>query len=256
MASQAPQESPRRARAAGSRGFVIALVGLKPGVGASGIAVNLAVGLRRLTRRRLILLDAHFDLGTQEHHLGLQPERHLDHALESTLADALLRHRSGIEVLLRSPNFTLPSAAQLHDLFAQARRLARYTVVDVPARPDATHQVLLTHADLILVVATPEDTALRHAEWRLAQVEAWGHRRKVRVVMNRWQQDGGFDSATLRGLFGVEILALLPLDAHLVVHAGNRGEPYVSQADRANLARDMLSLTRRVHHVLVPHVDL
>src|SRR5688572_2458853 len=107
----------------GRVGRVLVVFGPKPGVGTSVIAANLAIALRALTPR-VILLETHHDLGNQATILGLPSHRHLGHALDASLADALVAHSSRVEVLLRSPDAEGPTLAQLDALLRQARELA------------------------------------------------------------------------------------------------------------------------------------
>src|SRR5690348_12012042 len=157
-----------------SEGKLIVLFGSKAGAGTSAVAANLAIALRQLAGARVILLEGPYDLGNLTSLLDLAPEPHLGHALGGALPDRLRSHPSAIDVLPRSPAGESPTEAQQRALLHQARALAFYTVVGSPLRYDEVFHALLVEADDLLMVTTPEATALRHGERFLHQAEAWG----------------------------------------------------------------------------------
>src|SRR3954470_15741580 len=117
-------------------GTLVVLFGAKSGAGTSAVAANVAIALRQRTNARIVLIEGHYDLGNLTSLLALAPERHLGHSLRGSLANGLTAHDSGIEVLLRSPEGEVPTAAQQRALFQQARALAPYAVVDSALRYD------------------------------------------------------------------------------------------------------------------------
>src|SRR5207248_6762675 len=89
----------------------IVLLGSKGGVGATTMAVNVALLLREQTQTSVVLFDADFLGGDSTIHLDITPQRtildlvpHID-ALDAGLVDQVLsRHRSGLHVLPRPTN--------------------------------------------------------------------------------------------------------------------------------------------------------
>jgi pilus assembly protein CpaE len=240
-----------RQRAEHRGGSLVVLFGSKPGAGTSIIAANLAIALGRLTAARVILFEGHYDLGNLASLLDLAPERHIGQALSEVLAAGLLPHSSGIEVLLRAPDGTRPTPEQLRTLLGEARSLARYTVVDSALRYDAGFHLLLDEADQLLMVATPEATALRHGEQFLQQAEEWGVLPRLGVVVNRWESESGVEPAQLRALFGARIVGRLPSDGRLAVEAGNAGRPFVLDASKQPLSQAVFALAEWVHGQVV-----
>jgi len=225
----------------------VVLFGSKAGAGTSAVAANLAIALRRVADVRVILLEGHYDLGNLASLLDLASERHLGQALAGSLAEGLQPHRSGIEVLLRSPEGTAPTGAQQRSLLEQARAQARYVVVDSPLRYDELFHALLDAADRALMVTTPEATALRHGERFLHQADAWGTRAPLGVVVNRWESESGVEPAQLHALFGARIVGRLPSAGRLAVDAANAGRPFVVEASDHPLSRAVVALAEWLH---------
>jgi Flp pilus assembly CpaE family ATPase len=219
--------------------------GPKPGVGTSVIAANLAIAMRALAPR-VILLEAHHDLGNQATILGLVPERHLAHALTARLADGLVLHSSRVDVLLRSPQAEGLTIAQLHALLQQARQAAPHTVVDSAPRLDATFRALVEAADDLLMVTTPETTVLRHGERVLRRADEWGALAKLGVIVNRAESEAAVEPTRLDALFGARIVARLPSAGRLVVDAANAGRPFIVDDADHPLSRGIHALARRL----------
>lgn len=211
-------------------GRVVVLFGSKAGVGTSVVATNLAIALHTLTTEPVVLLEAHYDFGNQAALLALAPERHLGHALAGSLADGLIADDSGIAVLLRSPAGYAPTLDQLRGLLRQARARARYVIVDSASRYDPVFHTLLDEAECVLMVTTPEATALRHAERLQQQAASWGVAAKLHVVVNRWESEAGVQPAQLQALFGDRLVGRLPSAGRLAVEAANSGRPFVLTA--------------------------
>ncbi len=221
---------------------VLALFGSKAGVGTSVVAANLAVALRRREDVAVVLVEAHYDLGNLASLLDLAPERHVGHALKGSLAAALIRHRSGIEVLLRSPEGEAPTPEQLRALLLEARGHARYVVVDSASGYDPVFHALLEEADYGLMITTPEATALRHAERILHQAVSWGVAPKLRVAVNRWESESAVDPGQLRTLLGDRLVGRLPSAGWLAVQAANAGQPFVVASADHPLSQAVLAL--------------
>jgi pilus assembly protein CpaE len=228
-------------------GTLVALFGAKSGAGTTAVAANLAIALRRATNARVVLIEGHYDLGNLTSLLDLAPERHLGHALRGSLAEGLTSHDSGVEVLLRSPEGAVPTAAQQRALLQQARSLAAYTLVDSPLRYDELFHALLDEADRVLMVTTPEATALRHGEVFLPQADAWGALPRLGVVVNRWESESGVEPAQLQALFGSRMVGRLPSAGRLAVEAANTGRPFVVEASDHPLSQAVVALAEWLH---------
>ena len=153
-----------------STAAAIAVASGKGGVGKSSLALNLAIALSRLNVR-VALLDASLGLGHLDLMCGLNGYWNLGHVLAGTrrLPDITLDGPAGIHVI--------PGAGRLSDVMDSPKPLGR-DVAEQLATLEAGHDVLLLDtgyaghafvgnclaaADTVLVVTTPEPTAIADA---------------------------------------------------------------------------------------------
>ncbi len=153
-----------------TRARVYAISSGKGGVGKSHIAVNLAIQMRKLGGK-VLLLDADINLANADILLGHTPER--------TIADAIVKDYPVKEVIYTGPAdvHILPGGSgfsELTDLPSQKQaRIMRqlenleysydYIIVDTPAGIHKNVLDFVTYASHAVVVATPEPTSIADA---------------------------------------------------------------------------------------------
>lgn len=233
-------------------GHVIVTVGAKGGVGASVVAVNLAVALRLVSRRSVCVLDAAVADGTVDVLLNLQRSgsigqllTRLDELERADLEAILTRHSSGIEALWPDDEGLQPE--EVRRLILAMRRLRDVVVVDLsPAFGENTASALEV-ADRVLVVLTPEIGAVRAARRFLQRARALGVApERLMLVLNRAKVRGGLELRDIEGTLGVRVDASIPDDVKLVTASANQGIPFVQSRWRSRAARQILSLARRL----------
>ena len=156
----------------GAGGLVISLFSLRGGVGRTTLAANLAAALRRTSRREVCLIDLspsggqvvmHLRLKTRSTWGDLPSVNQLDWP---ALKEHLLMHQSGMRVLAAPSQPQLPNApsAELTTaVLALTRRMARFTVIDLPAVLSPAVRVALEQSDVVLHVVTPEVVSIQIA---------------------------------------------------------------------------------------------
>src|ERR1019366_4304568 len=154
-----------------AQGSAFAAPGVRGGVGATTIAVNLAwhfgVGMRRHT----VLLDPDTHLGTAAFLLNIQPGPGLRMALESPdRIDSLLAERAAqpaadrlhvlaAEEKIASSTSHAPGAAAA--LLTALRNRYNFIIVDVPYAPVPLYRDLLDLVDQRILVMDPSLAAIR-----------------------------------------------------------------------------------------------
>ena len=239
-------------------GFVIAVVGGKGGVGTTTVAVNLAVALRRETHRGVVLLDAALASGTVDILLNVQDPSSIRHLLpkldELERADfeaILTRHATGIEaLLLQDLGVDGIRPEEMRKILLSLRRLRDFVVVDTWPVLDDNMVTILDVADRVLLILTPEITALRGARRFLEQSRQMGlSRERVVPVLNRSPLRGGLQRRDIENTLGVSMQAMIPDDIKLVTYGINRGVPVVESHHRSGVARHIGGLARALVQV-------
>ncbi len=147
-------------------GRVISVLSAKGGTGVTTVATNLAVALRMLTEREVLVLDLAALLGTAAIAMGLQPRyTYLDvirnfHRIDAELFRSFLEeHESGVH-LLASPSMPAdagsPSSDDLHDLISLCKQHFDYVVIDGGSTVSSLMPQLLHESEDRLFVVTPE----------------------------------------------------------------------------------------------------
>lgn len=171
--------------------MTLAITSGKGGVGKTNVAVNLAVALARL-HNRVAILDADFGLGNVDVLLGLAPRRHLGHLLtgESAMQEVVVEGPAGVRII--------PSSSGLRDLTAlssrhwerlnagldEIRDELDFVLVDTGAGISNNVIEILTSVDRVMIVTTPEPTAIVDAYALLKVLTVADPSREVGVLVN------------------------------------------------------------------------
>jgi flagellar biosynthesis protein FlhG len=196
MTQAAPPARPRPALApspakAAPSGHIVAVASGKGGVGKTWLAITLSHALAR-AGQRVLLFDADFGLANVDIQLGLTPAADLGAVIagRATLAESLLRHEAGFDILpgqSGSGALAALGAPALEGMLRALRLVARRydrVVLDLGAGLDPMVQRLAGFADLLLVVATEEPTSLTDA-YAVLKLHAAAAGGEARVVINQ-----------------------------------------------------------------------
>ncbi|MCX6045373.1 MAG: AAA family ATPase [Chloroflexi bacterium] len=238
------------------RSRMIAVTGLRGGVGRSTIAANLAVAIQQRTKRDVVLAEAHHGLGHLSLMLNLHPRYTIANLAEDVNVDRdivqayLQPHTSGIR-LLAAPT-ELAQVAELstetwHNTLNLLTDLAPHVVVDTAANTDDILSEVLSRADDIVVVASPDIPSLRGAQSLLATLHAeTAIRARIHVVLNRAGVRGGLDANVIQKQLREKSFIAIPEDTPLATYALNRGVPFVVSHPRAVISRRINTLVDQV----------
>ncbi|WP_439686992.1 Flp pilus assembly ATPase [Cupriavidus oxalaticus] len=237
-----PREQVRPAEAV-RQGKIVALLGARPGVGATSLAVNLAAAARRHlplreksdARAEVLLLDLGLPARDGALYLNLTPGFHFVEAVRNLrrfdqvfVQTALMRHANGVCVL------PLPGAlGELRDisyseavsLLERLRAFFDMQVIDLGGFGNAefTAQIVKA-ADSVVLVAEQSVGAIVSAaelvhELRAREVE----RDDLHLLVSRFDARLGVDAAQIARRVGVQSVATLPDCREALVLAMNRG---------------------------------
>ena len=166
---QAPQVSQNRTLSAlGPR--VIAVTSGKGGVGKTNITVNLAIALKQ-AGQRVLVIDADLGMANVDVVLGSMSKKHLLNLLEkdTELRDVLIdgpygvRYISGGSGIEKAADFTYEERQRLMQKLTACGQMADIILIDTGAGLGKNVMDFILAADEVLLVTTPEPTALTDA---------------------------------------------------------------------------------------------
>lgn len=212
-------------------GKVVVFSSAKPGSGASTLATQTAFALKRMTGKRVLLVD--FDLmgGTIGFSLKLNAAYSIADALEhSDRLDAALWSTlvsSGVVDVLPAPE--VPTSDQveqsrLHEVLENARLMYDWVILDVPAIFHRLSLLALSESDRAFLVSTSELPSLHLARKAVTMLAQLGFGKdRYQVIVNRMGKRDGIGSSDIEKILNCPIHAGLPNDyfsLHRVVTLG------------------------------------
>lgn len=255
----------------------IAIYSPKGGVGKSTLATNLAVALGVIGERATLLIDADMSRANSHVFLNVAIEQRPDSNLfalysrvltESTRNGSLVvraqtlqeavrpwrgklsflpgipqMHMAGLEEFAADPQRT---AAIFADLLREARGYYEFRVVDTG--PDfnlSLHWATLAHADTVLLIVTPEKTALTDVRNTIPALErAFGTLQRFRIVINGYSDEFGIQPKEIAAYLGgkIPVVATLPWWPEGARLALNAGKPLVLEKPLSALGTGILKL--------------
>ena len=244
---------------------VITLTSGKGGVGKTTTTANLGTALA-MQGLRVAVVDADIGLRNLDVVMGL--ENRIVYDLVDVV-EGRCRLRQALIKDKHLPDLCLLPAAQTRDkdavnpddmiaLANQLRAEFDYVLFDSPAGIEAGFRNAIAGADEVLIVTTPEVSAVRDADRIIGLVEAFekGH---PRLILNRLKprmvSRGEMMSVDdVLQILAIDLIGVVP-DDESIVTATNRGE--VAVLERASLAgRAFFDIARRLKGEKVPFMVL
>lgn len=172
-------------------GRVIAITSGKGGVGKSNVSINFALGLRE-QGQRVLIFDADVGFADVEVLLGVHPQHTVIDVLNGmSIWDAIAYDRTGLP-FLSAGNGVLDihdlSDEQMTHLLTEMSKLQdKFDVILIDSGAGMGRNIakLLSAADDIFLVTTPEPTAIADAYALVKMMSVLGPVPPVRMVVNR-----------------------------------------------------------------------
>lgn len=218
----------------GQGGRVVSITGVRGGVGATTVAVNLAHHFGVVADRHTVLLDPDLHLGTAAMLLDSAAGPGLRMALESPeRVDELFVERSAQPVsgrlcvlagevrLADQPDYAPQAAEKL--LGALSRRY-NFVVCDVPFRPHPLFRDLLDIAHQRVLVMEPTLASIRDALRFLALPPGPSQVRRPVIVLNRLGQPGGLSRKKIEEALKTKVDIVIPDIPRVAELAATLGE--------------------------------
>ncbi len=239
-------------------GAAISVFAVKGGGGASLIASNLAVSLRRETRASVALLDASYPIpGTITLYLGLSQAKAvtdivplLDRMQPTILKSYVTSHASGVAVI--------PAAKDsLHEKMLSPQKLARvtdlllraydYVVIDLASTLSEAVVPILDMSELVCPVVSPDVGSVAQGRQSVTYLQSHHFSRDaMRLILNRYSNKMPFPPETIEENVGLPISLYLPLDEELMEQTISMAEPFVSSSPRHPVSKALDAFTQQI----------
>jgi pilus assembly protein CpaE len=225
----------------------------KGGVGKTTLAVNLAYALATLNKK-IALIDLSLQFGEVGVFLDIPKGDTIadmveEHSFElSTIKSYLIRHQSGMQVMLSSssPEYAeLIQPVHINAILSSLRTEFDYVIVDMGVNfGDCTIAAMET-ADTILLVVNEDIASLHDAKRSIKVLEALNQQDKLKIVVNK----DGISTITVKNvanLLEATPVLVIPFDLKAAMLAVNRGIPMLSCAPNSKASKEIREFARNL----------
>jgi flagellar biosynthesis protein FlhG len=182
----------QRARAPGEGARVVCVTSGKGGVGKTSFTVNLAISLVK-KGLRVLVVDADFGLANVDVVMGVTPPYNLAHVIsrEVEIKDAVFEGPGGVNIISGGSGvFELLNLSEdqiniLVDKLRQIDDIADIVLFDTGAGAGPNVIRLVEAAEEVVIITSPEPTAIMDAYALLKTMQRIGSEAKVRLVVCR-----------------------------------------------------------------------
>ena len=225
----------------------------KGGVGKTTLAVNLAYALATLNKK-IALIDLSLQFGEVGVFLDIPKGDTIadmveEHSFElSTIKSYLIRHQSGIQVMLSSssPEYAeLIQPVHVNAILSSLRTEFDYVVVDMGVNFGDCAIAAMETADTILLVVNEDIASLHDAKRSIKVMEALNQQDKLKIVVNK----DGISSITVKNvanLLEATPALVIPYDLKSAMLAVNRGVPMLSCAPNSKASKEIRTYARNM----------
>jgi len=242
-------------------GQVIVVTGHKGGSGSTTVAVNLGVALAEMTSSNLALVDLGRPFPDVGNFLDVDPNysildlaQNLDDLDQTFLQRIMQPYGPNLYILHGVADFRDQENLELEaigKIFKLLRSLYRYIIVDLSHWLDEFFLQVVMEADMVLMITGLTVPDLRNLKrmWP-ALLEWYQERRKIKLVVNRFDRSNGLQLKDLEQMLQQTVFATLPSDYFTMMETLNQGTPLGVSASRCKLWKGMKILAEQVKREL------
>lgn len=238
---------------------VIAVASGKGGVGKTGFSVNLAIAMAR-EDQRVLILDADLGLSNANIVMGEMPKWNLFHVLkgEKKLSEVVSQTRHGVDLIAGGSGIhelANLTGTERQRFISDMDGLENYDIIVIDTGAGISHNVtsFLHAADKIVIITTPEPTAVTDAYGIIKALVVGGMDADINLVVNRARsaEEGRKISDHILGIAhqflnaSIHALGFIP-DDQGVVRALYKKTPYLIFDSKAPASRAVSEIASKL----------
>lgn len=233
----------------------VAVYSPRGGAGSTTLAINVALAYQEETGQKVLLLEGkqffgHVDvmLNIRSHNSLADLIPHASSLDESIIQDVVVRHGTGLNVLLGFSNMQAAQGLRpdsLYSVLISLRRAFDVIVIDAGSLLNENTVTYLDAADRILLLTTPDLSSLRDASKFIQISQSLSYPpEKMLVTMNREGMPGGVGAKDIEVTLRQPLFARLPEATAEVQRSLNRGIPLILNYPRSPASRAIREMTK------------
>lgn len=255
--SSTPTEQAQGGDSGVGQGQIVAVFSPKGGVGTSSISANLAVALRQLTNKKVVLVDGNLifgDLGVIMNLVSNKTIADLANRIgeldRDLLNDVLATHTSQVKVLLAPPNpqtGELVTSDHLRAILELLRKEYDYIVVDTQSSFQDRALAVLDVADRIVTLMTLEMPCIKNIKLFLEVAELLEYPpEKTLLVLNKADSRLGIRVENVEENIQHKVALQIGNAPNEMTLSINQGVPLVIEKRSHQTAKDIFALASLV----------
>ncbi len=235
---------------------VITVTSGKGGVGKTNLALALSLAFA-MQKYRVILMDADMGLANVDVILGIVPKHNLSHVIrgEKTIRDIIHEGPGGLKIIPSASgveelaNLDATLLTKLLDEIAVLERSFDYLIIDTGAGISRQVMAFILAAEDILLVTTPDPTALADAYGLIKVFKKHHGKGRLRLIVNmvRSEQEGREVAQRLAKVvsqflkFEIDVAGYIPSD-RAVEEAVRRNQSFITAFPRAPASLNVIKI--------------
>lgn len=251
------KESAPKLRRKNGLGQVYTIFGTKGGVGKTFIAINLAIGIAKVTGKRVALVDLDLEFGDIALSLNVSPKftiadivddiRNIDQDL---IESYMITHDSGIKVL---PSHSRPmmndfmNAEDIDIILRTLQSTFDFVIIDMPSRFVEIIQPAFAIADKLLIITTPDVSSLRNTKTALVSLNELNYpKSKIKIILNKVSKRDSIKKKDVETTLNTDVLGSIIAEYRIVSESLNTGQPVMALKSSKTINKDFLNLVKRL----------
>ncbi len=229
----------------------------KNGVGATTIAVNLAVNIFEMTKKPTIIVDLDLIGGDVTTFLDLKPaytvgdiKKNSSRVDESFLRGVITEHESGISILAAPQDVkegVSISSSDVKKLLGLLKTMFKYIVIDTEANFTQSTMTAIEMSDMILMTFILSLPSTKNTQRCLNHLEEIGiNREKIRLLANRYLEKVEIKLEDAENILKRSVFHCIPNDFNMAMTCLNKGVTLSAYDPGSTLNSSIRELAMRI----------